>query len=107
MHFFNKYHFYLMYKMGPKKAGNNVRIIKVPTDTPTKLELRDAAADMQMKREEAEKQQREERERKPGGWKLHRHRQRSQWLSESKMNTEGGGDASASTEFQSGASKDI
>ena len=43
---------------------------EVPTDTPTKFDLGDTTADIQMRREERE--QREE-------WELHSHRQRRQW----------------------------
>ena len=44
--------------MGPKKGRRNVRKIEAPTDTPTKFELGDTAADIQRRREEREQRER-------------------------------------------------
>ena len=72
--------------MGTKKGRRNVRKIEIPTDTPTECELGDTAADIQ-RRKEMEHRERGRRqrnnigrgERKPGGQKLHSHRQRREW----------------------------
>ena len=42
--------------MGPKK-GRRVRKIRVPTETRTEFEFRDAAADIQRRREENEREE--------------------------------------------------
>ena len=48
--------------MGPKTSRKNVRMIELPTDTPTEFELRDTAAGIQRRGQE-----RERRERGGGG----------------------------------------
>ena len=71
-------------KMGPKK-GRRVRKIGLPTDTPSKFELGDTAADKQGGREGGKRKGERGIEtgsqggRKPGGGKLHIH-QRREWL---------------------------
>ena len=69
-----------------KKAIKNVRKIEIPTDTPTVLELGDTAADIQRRRKEREGEE-------PG-------KTTEEGGSQSEMDTEGGGESSASNKCQ-------
>ena len=97
--------------MGPKKGRMNVRKIAVSTDTPTKFELGDTAADIQRSREEREQREKGDRQRnnrvrrgrvrRAETLQLHteegvaERRPRTE-RTDSEMDTESGGEASTS-----------
>ena len=91
--------------MGPKMARKIVRKIEFPKDNPTELEFADTAADIQGRKEEREQREREEakRAKTPQSQMEEAVAEKGPRTerSDSEMDTEGGGEASASTEYQS------